>query len=166
MRFTDRLRLEAIGPDHADDLVRLHQDQGVAAYWGPWSPEDADRFARACEEAWTSRGVSKWIAYSRSDGSLVGRGGLSRSVVDGELRLEVGWTVREQLWGQGFATEIGRAGLTFAFEELAAEEVVAFTETANTRSRAVMERLGMGDPREITHDGAPFVLYVIRRTPR
>jgi ribosomal-protein-alanine N-acetyltransferase len=164
--LTARLRLEPIRRDRADDLWRLHHDEGVAAYWGAWSHEDANRFALACEEAWTSQGVSKWIAYDRIDSTLVGRGGLSRIVVDGELRLEVGWTVREALRGRGFATEIGQAGLLFAFDELGADEVVAFTEPANLRSRAVMERLGMTYEYEITHNGAPFVLYIVRRARR
>jgi RimJ/RimL family protein N-acetyltransferase len=49
---------------------------------------------------------------------------------------------------------------------------VAFTERHNRRSRAVMERLGMGYVGELTapglvegragvHDGAPFALYAI-----
>jgi [ribosomal protein S5]-alanine N-acetyltransferase len=93
----------------------------------------------------------------------VGRGGLSRAAVDGEVRVEVGWTLRGALWGQGFATEIGHAGLTFAFAELGADEVVAFTETTNVGSRAVMERLGMTYQREITHNREPFVLYAAGR---
>lgn len=161
-RLTERLRLEPIRRDHADDLWRLHQDEGVAAYWGAWSREEATRFAGAREEAWKSEGVSKWIAYDRVDSTLVGRGGLSRAVVDGELRFEVGWTVCKKLWRQGFAAEIGRAGLAFAFDELGADDVVAFTETTNLRSRAVMERLGMTYQREIIHNRAPFVLYVAR----
>jgi ribosomal-protein-alanine N-acetyltransferase len=164
--LTERLRLEPIGREHADELWLLHQDEGVAAWWaGQWSHDDAARYARRCEEAWLSPGVSKWIAYGRVDGALVGRGGLSRAEVDGAERLEVGWTLRDEFWGRGFATEIGRAGLAFGFDELEADDVVAYTETNNMRSRAVMERLGMGDPREITHQGAAFVLYTIKRVP-
>jgi RimJ/RimL family protein N-acetyltransferase len=85
-------------------------------------------------------------------------------------RLELGWTVRSGLWGRGYATEIGQAGLAFAAGDLGAEEVVAFTERHNRRSRAVMERLGMGHVGELTapglvegrpgvHDDAPFALY-------
>jgi RimJ/RimL family protein N-acetyltransferase len=40
-------------------------------------------------------------------------------------------------------TEGARACLEFAFVSLELPEVVAFTVPANTRSRAVMERLGM-----------------------
>jgi len=117
--------------------------------------------------------VHKWMAYRRDTGELVGRGGLSYADLAGSRRLEVGWAVRGPLWGRGYATEIGRAGLDFAFENLAAEEVVAFTERHNVRSRAVMERLGMEYAGEVlrpglleghdgVHEAAPFALYVRR----
>jgi ribosomal-protein-alanine N-acetyltransferase len=63
--------------------------------------------------------------------------------VDGAERLEVGWTLLRERWGEGYATEIGRAALAFAFGDLGADEVVAFTEPHNTRYRRVMERLGL-----------------------
>jgi RimJ/RimL family protein N-acetyltransferase len=53
----------------------------------------------------------------------------------------------------GYATEIGREGLTFAFEELGAPRVIAFTEVHNMRSRAVMERLGMAFAGNVTGSG-------------
>ncbi|PRX99086.1 GNAT family N-acetyltransferase [Allonocardiopsis opalescens] len=159
-RLTERLRLEPIGPCHAADLHAIHRDEAVA-HWhaGRWSAETAASYAARAARAWEADGVHKWIAYERSTGELVGRGGLSLTEVDGARRLEAGWTVRDHLRGRGFATEIGRAALAFAFTELGAEQVVAFTEPHNTRSRAVMERLGMSRPRPITHRGEPFVLY-------
>jgi RimJ/RimL family protein N-acetyltransferase len=45
--------------------------------------------------------------------------------------------------GRGLATEAARKSLEFAFVSLGLFEVVAFTVPANSRSRAVMERLGM-----------------------
>jgi RimJ/RimL family protein N-acetyltransferase len=191
-RRTARLRLEPITPGHAGDLWRLHQDEAVAAWWGgPWSREDARRYAAAMDRAWADDGVGKWAAYDLETGGLVGRGGLSRLPADGDVtrqiaaavatddwardRLEAGWTVRSDLWGRGYATELGRAGLALAFEELGAATVVAFTERHNRRSRAVMERLGMGYVGEIrcpglvegrpgVHDDAPFALYAIAAT--
>ena len=190
-RLTERLRLEPGDPRHAEDLWRLHQ-HGDVAFWhgGRWTLEKAHRRATAMARAWETDGVGKWMAYDRVTGELVGRGGLSRIDADGELtrqirsllpgrrwardRLEVGWTVRGDLWGRGYATEIGRAGLALAFEELGAEEVIAYTERHNRRSRAVMERLAMRHVGEIVsrglvegrdgeHDDAPFALYAIGR---
>lgn len=163
-RLTPRLRLSPLGPWHAGDLWRPHYDETVAAWYGGRPTASmAQAWAARAARAWEWDGVHKWMAYSRADGSLIGRGGLSWSRVDGRQRLEVGWTVRSELWGRGYATEIGAAALRFAFTDLGAAEVVAFTEPGNTRSRAVMERLGMRYARNITHHGAPFVLYEIGR---
>jgi RimJ/RimL family protein N-acetyltransferase len=163
-RVTPRLRLSPLGPWHAGDLWRLHYDEAVAA-WYPGRLTVSAAQARAGQEAtaWERDGMGKWMAYDRADGSLVGRGGVSVARIDGQDRVEVGWTVRSAAWGHGYATEIGAAGLRFAFEELGAAEVVAYTVPGNTRSRAVMERLGMSYARDFLHDGAVFVLYGIGR---
>lgn len=163
-RLTGRLRLEPIGPRHAGDLWRLHQDEAVAAwYGGRWTAATAQSKAAGCGDGWESLGIGKWMAYSRTDGGLVGRGGLSRAPVDGQERLEVGWVVRSELWGRGYATEIGRAGLAFGFDDLGARQVVAFTGPGNARSRAVMRKLGMRYARDIIYLGEPGVLYELDR---
>jgi len=159
-RLTDRLRLEPAGPEHAQDLWRLHQDPAVAQWWGGrWTVEQARRASASFGAVWAVGGVHKWMAYDRVTGELVGRGGLSREDPEGAGRLEIGWTVRGELWGRGYGTEIGRAGLAVAFGELDAAEVVAFTEPQNTRSRAVMTRLGLRYHHDIDRGGVPFVLY-------
>ncbi|MFE3456786.1 GNAT family N-acetyltransferase [Nocardiopsis aegyptia] len=164
-RVTERLRLEPVRPALVDDLWLLHQDAGIAHwYGGTYSRAEARERAAGMGATWAGGGVHKWLAYDRESGGLVGRGGLSYQEVDGARRLEVGWAVRESLWGRGYASEIGRASLDMAFDELNADEVVSFTEVDNLRSRAVMERLGFGRPREIRHRGEPFVLYVLPRS--
>lgn len=168
---TARLLLTPVGPEHTAELVRLHGDPHVSHWWGgTWSEEEARSWAEEMAERWRTDRVGKWIAHRRADGGLVGRGGLSRRVVDRELRLELGWTVRDAQRGQGYATEIGAAGLAFAFETLGCDEVVAYTEVHNRASRAVMERLdmefvkviwerGLIDGQEGVHEHAPFALY-------
>lgn len=164
-RLTDRLRLEPIGPEHLDDLVTIHADPLVAAsYGGPWTESDARaRIARSAR-GWEEAGVEKWVAYDRTTGAVVGRGGVSFQVVDGRERHEVGWTLRSERWGEGLATEIGRAGIRFAFDHLDADEVVAYTAPENLRSQAVMARLGMDGPRDIEMHGRPTILYSLARS--
>jgi RimJ/RimL family protein N-acetyltransferase len=95
-------------------------------------------------------------------------------MVDGKRQLELGRALLQRGRRQGFATEIGRAGLDYAFGVLGHNEVVSFTEVHNSASRAVMERLGMTfvriiyergliEGRDGIHDGAPFALYRLRR---
>jgi RimJ/RimL family protein N-acetyltransferase len=195
IRFTPRLRLEPITgptpvlPGHPADLERLHADPWVAEWYaGIWSPEEAARRAAVFQARWETNGLSKWMAYRRSDGSLVGRGGMDRLSADDEFtskvaalldddgawsadRLELGWTLLSSARGQGLATEIGQAGLDHAFGTLSARSVIAFTERHNLASRAVMERLGMKYAGEIQSEGlveglqgvqpdAPFAVYL------
>jgi ribosomal-protein-alanine N-acetyltransferase len=164
--LTERLRLEPITAEHGPELHRLHLDPGIAPWWDVvWTPAEAAAHATTFAARWERDGVSKWMAYDRATGELIGRGGMTLVELDGADRLEVGWAVLGAHWGQGYATEIGRASLDFAFERLGADEVVAFTEPHNLRSRAVMERLGMTYQRDIVHDGYLFVLYAISSQP-
>lgn len=143
------------------------------AEWYPLSHEQAVEMAETMERQWADVGVGKWIAYHRETGALIGRGGLSRTTIQDRDELEIGWAIRDACQRRGYATEIGRAGLAFAFEALDAASVVAFTEVHNTASRAVMARLGMeyegeirlpgliaGSP--VVQDDAPFALYRIQ----
>lgn len=57
--------------------------------------------------------------------------------------VEVGWRLANPFWGKGYATEGSLACLKYGFETLNLEEIVAFTAVQNTRSRAVMERIGL-----------------------
>lgn len=157
---TERLRLVPIGPELVDDLYRLHQDPGIARWHsGRWTWEHARERAESMGQAWRRDGIQKWMAYDQVSGALIGRGGLSYQEIDGTHQLEIGWAIAEPLWGQGYASEIGNAGLGAAYNELNVAEVVAFTEPYNRRSRAVMERLGFAYSHAIRHRGEPFVLY-------
>jgi RimJ/RimL family protein N-acetyltransferase len=141
---TERLLLTPVTTADTDDLVQLHSDQNVSHWYaGAWSIARAHEWSSAMAERWQQEGIGKWMARLRSDGTLVGRGGLSRFKFEGEETLELGWTLRDVARGHGYATEIGRAALDVALDELQAEWVVAFTEVHNLASQAVMQRLGM-----------------------
>lgn len=63
--------------------------------------------------------------------------------------VEIGWRLDVPFWKKGYAREAARAALTFAFESLHLDEVVALAPATNVRSTAVMEALGMTrDPKD------------------
>lgn len=203
-RFTGRLRLEPVNTANAHDLWRVHGDEQVWPWYGSEKPtlEQVQRRARFMGEAWRLHGVHKWIAYDRASGQVVGRGGCSRTPVDEDWAqlyaflppepwvriahesrrpflahahwLEIGWALGHQFWGHGYASEIARAGLAFAFDVLGVHAVVSCTTHHNVRSRAVMERIGMQYAGEIRtrgmvedvdeeRDDAPFAVCVLLR---
>jgi RimJ/RimL family protein N-acetyltransferase len=57
--------------------------------------------------------------------------------------VEIGWRLAPRFWGMGLATEAARASLADGFGRCRLREIVAFAVPGNTRSRAVMDRIGM-----------------------
>ena len=143
-RFTDRLRLEPITgprwvlPGHAADLVRLYADPWVAHWYDEVVvTEEAAARAAGTQAGWEAdrcQQVDRVRAVERRAGrtgrnvpDTAGRGSgrgdrrAGGTGMDGG-RLELGWALVESARGRGLATEIGRAGLDFAFGTLRAPD--------------------------------------------
>jgi RimJ/RimL family protein N-acetyltransferase len=57
--------------------------------------------------------------------------------------IEVGYHLGRAHWGRGYATEAARGLLQHGFERLGLARIVAVVDPENTRSLAVVARLGM-----------------------
>lgn len=118
-------------------------DPEVMRYVGDGKPMDrhmAWRGLAASLGHWTLRGYGMWAAEERTSSTLVGRIGFFYP--EGWPGFELGWTLRRRFWGQGFATEGGRAALEFAFSELGQPQVISLIQPENVASIGVAERLG------------------------
>ena len=141
------LRRELTG-DLAVWLEHMNTPEVMEMVGGVQSPESvAEGFARMAAGA--AEGLlSFYFVALKADGTLIGKGGLSRietAVAPDELReaVQVGWTLREDCWGRGYAREAAEAVLALAFERLDLPRVYAQTSQRNTASWGLMERLGM-----------------------
>jgi RimJ/RimL family protein N-acetyltransferase len=134
----------------------------------------SDAFLNRIREHWAAAGFGLWAVERQADGRFLGFAGLAAPTFEAHFTpaVEIGWRFAVEAWGHGYATEAARAALRFGFEDLDLAEIVSFTVPANSRSRAVMERLGM------THDpaddfdhprlppGDPSRHHVLYRLPR
>jgi RimJ/RimL family protein N-acetyltransferase len=170
---TDRLLLRQWRESDRAPWAAMNADPAVREHFPglltrQQSDEALDRMAAQLDE----RGWGLW-AVDR-DGAFLGFTGLLP--VDAALpfapAVEIGWRFARDAWGHGYATEAARAVVAFAFDELGLKELVSMTATSNTRSMAVMERLGMtrdaSDDFEHPavpegHPVRPHVLYRLRR---
>jgi RimJ/RimL family protein N-acetyltransferase len=57
--------------------------------------------------------------------------------------IEIGWRLRSEHWGKGYATEAGQAMLRFAFDQVGVPEVYTVANPENQASLRVIERLDM-----------------------
>lgn len=93
-----------------------------------------------------------WIVERRSDDRLLGFCGLKRVNNAASPSLgdfEIGWRLREDAWGMGYAREAAEASLDAAFHRFDAPHVIALTVAQNEASWGLMQRLGMTRAREL-----------------
>ena len=98
-------------------------------------------------------GHTFWVVERKADGAILGFCGLKRSNQAGGPigAMEVGWRLREDAWGRGYAKEAATATLDAAFGTFGAEEVFALTVPGNTASWGLMKRLGMTRREELDY---------------
>lgn len=166
---TERLLLRQWTDDDAEPLAAIYAQPEFLEHMPPLglagTLAQIERFRRA----WRRDGFAHWAAEELETGQLVGRIGLLRhhDWTPGGEPVEIGWALDRGVWGRGLATEGGRAALELWRETLPADdELISITTPANTRSLAVMRRLGL-TYRGATHwHGHDVVWHAVDRDQR
>ena len=143
---TDRLVLRpAVGADRPA-VAAMNADPRVG-YWlgGARDAAATDLFLDRCADHIVRHGFGFWVVQRKADGAVIGMTGLWHAPenLPEAGKIEVGWRLAADAWGQGYATEAARAALAYGFAILKLPEIVAWTARKNLASQAVMRRIGM-----------------------
>jgi 3-dehydroquinate dehydratase/shikimate dehydrogenase len=143
---TERTLLREWCDEDLAPFARLNADPEVMR-WFPstLTTEQSDAAARRIQAIFSEQGWGLWALEVPGVSRFCGFVGLNKVPFDAPFTpaVEIGWRLDQPWWGKGFASEAAGACVEYAFGELGLEEIVSFTTTGNTRSRAVMERIGM-----------------------
>jgi RimJ/RimL family protein N-acetyltransferase len=142
---TARTRLRCLQETDREAFAALNADPEVSHdLGGPFgrAASDAkfDRYVRTFER----HGVCRWAVESGDD-TFLGYVGVMPAAADHPLgsHFDIGWRLARRYWGFGYATEAARAALADVFRRVGLDEVLAYTEADNHRSRRVIQRLGL-----------------------
>ena len=167
---TDRLVLRDWSEADIEPFLRLNNPAVMRWLGGVKTPEAMAAVVTERFIPWQeSRGFTFWVVERKADGALLGFCGIkiaddAGSPVEGEY--EIGWRLREDAWGQGYAREAAVAALDHAFDRIGADRVVALTVDGNRPSWGLMERLGMTRRPDLDYVGpawaeGPVIVYRI-----
>jgi RimJ/RimL family protein N-acetyltransferase len=168
------LRTEAEG-DRAVWRAHMNCDRTMAHLGGPQTPERIDASFDRMRDGFAATGWPFLLVARREDGLLIGKCGLvaiDTEAAPAALRgqIQIGWTVRPDMWGQGYAREAAGAMLDFAFTERDVAIVFGQTSQGNTGSWRLMDKLAMQrrtdldyvDPAYPAKDN-PTIIYAMTR---
>ena len=108
------------------------------------TPKQSDAMIERFGAMLEMKGMTFYALEERASGQFLGAAGLFPvTQLPFAPAVEIGWRLRRQSWGQGYASEAARAALAEGFGPLGLDEIVAYTAAPNVRSQRVMERIGV-----------------------
>lgn len=144
-RRSHRIVLRRLAPADLGRFQAYRRDPQVGLYQG-WEPQpdaEAMRFIREMRDIALfprARWVQLAIAHRPTD-TLIGDVGICVSA-SGDIA-DIGFSLSAAAQGQGYGTEAVLQAIALVFDHSPVNQVMAVTDTRNTRSVRLLERVGM-----------------------
>lgn len=143
---SDRLILRPWQEEDLAPFARMNADPIVMEYFPCClSQQESDELAKRIQNHFKKYGFGFWAVEIPKVTKFAGFIGLSIPAFEAHFTpcVEIGWRLKKEYWGQGYATEGAKVSLEFGFKQLHLKEIVSLTAIQNLRSRRVMEKIGM-----------------------
>lgn len=151
---TDRLILRIWHPEQ--DLLagmRIWGDPEVMRYVDQGQPETEKSVRQSliyADRHQHQHGCQHWAVVLKAEQELIGCCGFNLyAQASDHPELEMVFHFARPWWGQGYASEAGRAAIAYAWEHLRPGRIVAGVHPANTASKKVLLKLGFRDCGEV-----------------
>jgi len=169
---TARLVLRRPRESDIEPLMAMDADPEVMRYIGSGAvvPPDRDRALRALarwRQLWDEQGFGMCSVIVRESGEYAGWVTLAVPAFLPEIlpAVEIGWRLRREHWGRGYATEAAAELLRFGLGDAGLDRVVSIRHVDNARSERVMNKLGLRFEFQATvpATGQPVAVHAITR---
>ena len=144
---TEQLRLRpwTLTDEDVAAAFRIYGDPAVTGMMGQ-APDAGPEVTRAGLDRVVGRyaewpGMGFWAVEVRANGEIVGGAGIKP--LDGGPEIEVGYHLRCDAWGRGYATELARALVAYGFDRLGLDRIVGVARPDNLASRRILEKTGL-----------------------
>jgi RimJ/RimL family protein N-acetyltransferase len=170
---TERLIMRGWRESDLAPWAAMNADPEVRQFLGPvLTFQQSSAWVLNFQDDLDRYGYGFWAVEVRESGQFIGFTGLQ--LVDDEMPVsgvEAGWRLARAAWGHGYATEAALGALAYGFDAMGLQEILAVTMAANSRSQALMRRIGMTtDPAEDFDDpdvdAVPLRRHVVYRKLR
>jgi ribosomal-protein-alanine N-acetyltransferase len=161
--LTDRLCLRRIRSSDISTLIDLWCDPDVTKHLG--GPRDREKIKPLFEEDVKNPFAHEydlWPVEEIETNEVVGYCGLLEKEVEGENEIEINYIFHPSAWGKGYAKEIGKGIIEYAFNVKELKRLIALIKPENTASEIVAKKIGMKYEKEVVRPGGEKrIVYVI-----
>ena len=160
---TKRITIREFIPDELDTYLNHFVGEDLLRYIPKRTLEERTSiFKTALSKYPESKATGIWGIFSKTDGTFIGSC-LLRPFDDQLAVLELGYSIEQNLWSKGFASEMAAAMVTHAFANESITEVVALTSLPNVASQRVLDKAGLKRAFNLTRNDEELACF---RFPR
>ena len=146
----------------------MNKDTRVMKYFTKTlTDEETDRFYNIIQDEFINYGYGLYAVETSHSNSFIGFIGYHWANFNSQFTpcIEIGWRLKYEAWGNGFAKEGAEACLTYGIEKLEFNKIYSFTSKINIQSENVMKKIGMVKVMEFEHpniiEGSPLRRHVL-----
>ena len=145
---TERLVIRPFTEDDCEAMLEIQSNPEMTKYTPdePWkSIEDAQKFVKMVLWLYDLENniFSHFFAIVKKESNkLIGYCGIGGIEYD-RTQNEVFYGIHQGYWGNGYATEVGRAMLKYGFVTLGLDRIIGAVHTENAGSINVLEKIGL-----------------------
>ncbi|WP_136666500.1 GNAT family N-acetyltransferase [Flavobacterium sp. H122] len=163
---TERLILRPIEMNDAESLFLLESNPNVHKYLGNHpvkSLEESTAYIVSLQNQYKNNGIGRFAVILKESGEFIGWSGIKFITEEENKHInfyEIGYRLREEYWGKGFAYEAAKAWYDYAINELKVDTLYASAHIDNAGSRRILEKIGLKLKNEfIWNKEVPSVWY-------
>lgn len=141
---SERLRLRELLPEDVSAIIKHFGNAEVVKFIEMQpvrTQEQANEWLKWMGDFYASQDGVRWAIERKSDGQFVGSAGLHHWSREHHYA-EIGYDITSQYWGEGYATEVARTIVEFAWQALKLNRIEADVMQGNIASMRVLEKLG------------------------
>lgn len=151
---TQRLIFRDWEEQDLDEFRLMNKDIRVMEYFpNRLTDEESDTFYHRIQDEFKNFRYGLYAVEAKLNSEFIGFIGFHRATFDAAFTpcVEIGWRLKYDAWGNGYAAEGAKACLKYGFESLGFDKVYSFTAKINLRSESVMKKVGMKKIMEFRH---------------
>ncbi|MEO9964751.1 MAG: GNAT family N-acetyltransferase [Reichenbachiella sp.] len=140
---TDRTYLQSPDKLTIEQVRMLDIDPDIMRFITDGKPKTGDQSKQWLEtklREYQKNGYGLMPAYLNCNNEFIGWAGIKH--LENTPKIEVGYRLHKDFWGQGLATEITLAVIEYARHQLGINELVAITALENEASKNVLRKCG------------------------
>lgn len=162
---TERLFLREMNTgDFAALKAVIGDAENMRYYPAPYDDVGVRKWIRWCVLSYATDAFGLWAVCRKDTDEMIGDCGISMQMIDGEELPEIGFHIRKDMHGKGFAKEAASAVLSWGFRNTSHEAFYSYCEQANEPSYKTAESVGMKFLKEYTDaEGERLRVSVIKR---